>query len=170
VAAQEVPMSERQYKASQAVDAQRKVLSEVIVARPCELQAELWKAYGTRGQEKSVRDARYHLTYLPDALATSEPTLFAHYVSWVKVLFASLESSDDFLVTTLECTRDAVQENLPADLGPGAPAIIAPGLEYLHQSPATLPTCLEPHGLLGGLARRAASCRQTRTANGGAGR
>jgi methylmalonyl-CoA mutase cobalamin-binding domain/chain len=147
-------MSERHRRASQAIDAQRDVLSEAIVARQYELQAELWKPYGSSGREKSVRDVGYHLTYLSEALATANPALFADYVAWVKVVFAGLQFPDEVLVTTLECTCDALQEILPVDSSAVASEYIALGLEHLRQVPAKLPTFLEQDAPLGGLAQR----------------
>ena len=147
-------MSERHQKAGQAIADQRDGLSEAIVAKQYRLQPELWKPFGSRGQEKSVRDAGYHLTYLSEALATANPALFANYVAWVKVLFAGLQFPDKVLVTTLECIRDALQEQLPIDLGAVASEYVALGLEHLRQAPATLPTFLTEDAPLGGLARQ----------------
>jgi methanogenic corrinoid protein MtbC1 len=147
-------MGEHCQEASQAIAAQRDGLSEAIVARQYGLQPELWKPYGSSGRKKSVRDVGYHLTYLSEALATANPALFADYVSWVKVLFAGLQFPDDVTVTTLECTRDALQEMLPADLYAIASEYIAIGLEHLRQAPVTLPSFLEQDAPLGGLARR----------------
>jgi len=171
-------MSERQHKASKAIDSQHKVLAEAIVDRQYELQAELWKAHGTHGREKSVRDAGYHLTYLSEALTTSKPALFADYVAWVTVLFGSLGFPDDVLVTTLECTQDALRENLPADLSALTSEFISLGLDHLQQTSITLPIFLEPQGPPGrigaAISRRAfargeAPCQPTRPANCGAG-
>jgi methanogenic corrinoid protein MtbC1 len=145
-------MSDRHHRASQAIDAQRDGLSEAIVARQYELQAGLWKPYGSSGREKSVRDVGYHLTYLSEALTTSNPALFADYVAWVKVLFAGLEFPDKALVTTLECTRDALQERLPTDLNAVTSEYVAIGLDHLQQAPATLPTFLKEDGPGGSVA------------------
>jgi methylmalonyl-CoA mutase cobalamin-binding domain/chain len=147
-------MSERHRKAGQAIAAQRDVLSEEIIARQYGLQPELWKPYGRIGREKSVRDAGYHLTYLSEALATANPALFTDYVAWVNVLFAGLQFPDEVLVTTLDCTRDALQEVLSADLSGVASEYVALGLEHLRKVPATLPTFLKQDALLAGLARR----------------
>ena len=97
----------------QALDAQRRVLSERLVARQIELQAEIWRPYGDAGWEKSVRDAGYHLSFLAEAILAADAALFVDYVGWVKVLFAGLDFPDEVLVTTLECTRDVLQETLP---------------------------------------------------------
>jgi methanogenic corrinoid protein MtbC1 len=110
--------------------------------------------YGSRGREKSVRDVRYHLTYLSEALRVVNPSLFTDYIAWVKVLFAGLHFPDEVLVTTLECTRDTVQERLPTSLNAIASEYVALGLDQLRQAPATLPAFLEQNAPLGGLARQ----------------
>jgi methanogenic corrinoid protein MtbC1 len=147
-------MNERQHKAFQALDAQRDGLSEAIVARQYDLQPDLWRPHGSRGREKAVRDVGYHLTYLSEALATANPALFADYVAWVKVLFAGLQFPTDVLVTTLECTRDVIQDSLPSDLNAIVFEYITLGLEHLRQAPAKLPTYLEQDAPLSVLARQ----------------
>ncbi|MGD9047491.1 MAG: cobalamin-dependent protein [Anaerolineae bacterium] len=147
-------MSELHRRTSQAIDAQLDRLAEEIVARQLELQAERWKPYGSRGREKSVRDVRYHLTYLSEALRVVNPSLFTDYVAWVKVLFAGLHFPDEVLVTTLECTRDTVQERLPVGLNAIASEYVALGLDHLRQAPAALPAFLDQNAPLGGLARQ----------------
>jgi methylmalonyl-CoA mutase cobalamin-binding domain/chain len=147
-------LSEHHHETSQAIDTQLERLAEEIVARQYKLQAERWKPYGSSGREKSVRDVTYHLTYLSEALRVGNPSLFTDYVAWVKVLFAGLHFPDEVLVTTLECTRDAIQERLPASLNAIASEYVALGLDHLRQAPAILPTFLEQNAPLGGLARQ----------------
>jgi methylmalonyl-CoA mutase cobalamin-binding domain/chain len=96
----------------------------------------------------------YHLTYLSEALATSSPALFSHYVAWVKVLFSGLHFPDLVLATTLECTRDELQERLPADLAALASEYIALALDNQWHAPATLPTFLHKDAPLGELAQQ----------------
>jgi methylmalonyl-CoA mutase cobalamin-binding domain/chain len=146
-------MSERHREAGQAIAAQRHSLSDAIVAGQYELQAALWKPYGHSGREKSVRDVGYHLTYLSEALLTANPSLFVDYVAWVKVLFAGLNFSDEVLETTLNCTRDALQEVLSPDLSAVATEYVTLGLEHLRKVPAALPTFLRQDAPLAGLAR-----------------
>jgi methanogenic corrinoid protein MtbC1 len=147
-------MGERHLDASQAIDAKRETLAEAIVARQYGLQAGQWKPYGSGGRETSVRDAGYHLSYLAAALAVGTPQLFTHYVGWAKVLFAGLQFPDSVLATTLECTRAALIDELPAASGAIATEYVALGLDHLRQAPSTLPTLLEPHAPLGVLARQ----------------
>jgi hypothetical protein len=70
------------------------------------------------------------------------------------VLFASLQFPDEVLVKTLECTRDVLQEKVPAKASALASEYIALGLDHLEQAPATLPTFLEEDAPLSSLARQ----------------
>jgi methanogenic corrinoid protein MtbC1 len=95
----------------------------------------------------------YHLAYLSEALAASNPILFANYVAWVKVLFAGLEFPDGALLVTLECIRAALEDQLPQELGAVASEYVALGLDHVQHAPATLPTFLGEDAPLSGLAR-----------------
>lgn len=100
-----------------AIEAQRDRLAEMVVARQYERQPELWKPYGAVGREKSVRDVCYHLSYFQEALAVSDPSLFADYIAWLKVLFANLNFPDTVIAVTLECMRDVLLAQLPSEAG-----------------------------------------------------
>ena len=66
-------MEELNKQIQQALNTQRRALSERLVARQYELQAETWKPYGDIGWENSVRDAGYHLSYLAEGIVAAEP-------------------------------------------------------------------------------------------------
>lgn len=83
-------------------------LAESIVETQYALQPQVWKPYGSPGRVKSARDTRYHLDYLTEALEAGAPELFTAYISWVKVLFASLNFPDTVLPTTLNCARQVL--------------------------------------------------------------
>ena len=126
-------------------------LAEAIVAKQYSLEGEIWRVYGDLGREKSVRDAAYHLTYLGEAIAVSDPSLFCDYVAWAKVLFTNLHFPDEILLTTLRCMAEVLGENL-------APAHRTLALQYLEaaerafaQAPWALPSFIGPdvpHGRL----------------------
>jgi methanogenic corrinoid protein MtbC1 len=133
-------MCELNRKTSQAIHNQRQMLAEAIVTRQYELQPEIWQPYGDAGREKSVRDVMYHLSYLAEAMAASDPLLFTDYVAWVKVLFVGLNFPDQVLATTLRCIRHVLQEMLPEELKAIADEYIGAGLRQLPQTPSVLPT------------------------------
>lgn len=145
-------MCELNRKASQAIHNQRQMLAEAIVTRQYELQPDIWQPYGDTGREKSVRDVMYHLSYLAEAMAASDPSLFTDYVAWVKVLFAGLNFPDQVLATTLQCIRHVLQEMLPEELKAIADEYIGAGLRQLPQAPSVLPTFIRQDAPLAGLA------------------
>ncbi len=147
-------MAQPRDRVDQVIGAQRDALSERIVARQYGLQPDRWEPYGDVGRAKSVRDAAYHLAYLSEAIAASDPSLFVDYVAWVKPLFAGLGFQDDVLLTTLECTREVLREALPGEMVAVVHEYIEAALGHLETSPQTVPSFLSAGAPLGGLARR----------------
>ncbi|MDZ7776617.1 MAG: hypothetical protein U5L09_13895 [Bacteroidales bacterium] len=45
---------------------------------------EVWKKYGEEGRRLSIRDTEYHLSYLTEAVASGDSSVFSDYVEWVK--------------------------------------------------------------------------------------
>jgi len=121
-----------------------KMLAEYIVALQYARQPELWQPFGEAGREKSVRDAGYHLIYLAEALQADTPALFIEYLAWVKTLFTSLKFPQDVLITTLECTRQALIEKLPADIYQPALNVLDAGMDSLERVVTELPGYLDP--------------------------
>jgi methanogenic corrinoid protein MtbC1 len=141
-------------QASKAIREKQDELAEVIVTRQYERQLAVWKPYGDPGRAKSVRDAGYHLTYLAEALTAADPALFSEYLAWVKVLFAGLKFSDNVLPTTMECTRQALDEALASPLKQAAFEYLDAGLEAYQHAPSTLVSFIEGDQPLAGLAGR----------------
>lgn len=117
---------------SRAILDRRQELSEAIIARQYARQAAYWNGYEPTGRSKSLRDAGYHLTYLAEAVAAEDRSLFTDYVGWVKVLFAGLGFTDAVLPDTLQCTREVLHEALPPPMW----AVVEP---HLAAADAALP-------------------------------
>jgi MerR family transcriptional regulator, light-induced transcriptional regulator len=132
---------------------QADALAETIVARQYASQPEMWARFGPAGRAKSVRDARYHLDYLAEALDADDPTLFSAYLAWVKVLFAGLNFPETVLTATLEYTRQALAEHLPEEARLPALAVVEAGLQNLAGAPVNLPSYLAGDAPLDRLAR-----------------
>lgn len=101
---------------SRAVEEKANILAEAVAERQYSLQPELWKLYGERGRELSVRDMAYHIPYLTEAIRASDPSSFVNYVLWVKELFRGLNFPDDVLPVMLECMRDVTEEMFPGEV------------------------------------------------------
>ncbi|MBD3306816.1 cobalamin-binding protein [candidate division KSB3 bacterium] len=138
---------------SQMLNQQQQHFAEQIVARQYALQPELWQSYGAKGRELCVRDVMYHFQYLSEAILAADPTLFADYVGWVKQLFAGLNFPDEVMLTTLECTRDILNES--EEFSEEMMAIIdkhiQAGLEQMQQAPPASPSFIEAEAPLTGL-------------------
>lgn len=117
---------------SRAILDRRPELAEAIVGRQYQQQAHVWNRYAEAGRAKSLQDANYHLTYLAEAIAAEDPSLFSDYVAWVKALFAGLGFAESALPDTLLWTREALRAGLP----PSMHAAIEP---YLAAAEAILP-------------------------------
>ncbi len=136
------------------IRAERETLAQQIVARQYDEQPGVWRPFGDPGREKSVRDAGYHLSYLVEALAASDPSLFAEYVGWVKVLFAGLGFPEDVLSITLACMREVLEARLGAQHQAILDRYLGAGVRALNQTPAAPPSYVEEDATLGRLARR----------------
>lgn len=129
-------------------------LAEKAVEIQYRQQPDIWKPYGHPGREKSIRDAGYHLAYLAEAVEANAPTLFSEYLAWVKVLFTSLNFSDQVLPATLECLREVLQIGLSGQERETALRILAAGAKDLEHSPLSVPTYLSGNQPLDTLSRQ----------------
>ncbi|HEY9285608.1 MAG TPA: cobalamin-dependent protein [Pyrinomonadaceae bacterium] len=136
-----------------AIEAERESLAAAITARHYELQPELESRYGPAGREKCLQDARYHLSYLAEAVAASSPALFADYVGWAKVMLAARGVPAADLARNIECMREALRRNLRPEAGGVVSEYLDAGLKRLPQSPAELPALLDEAGPHAELAR-----------------
>jgi methylmalonyl-CoA mutase cobalamin-binding domain/chain len=141
-------------EAAQIIKTQRDSLAEAIVSRIYELEPELLARFGKIGREKCLRDVKYNLIYLAEAMNTSSPSLFADYVSWLKVVLAEFEGLAEGLAEHMVHTRNVLQEVLPAEMGPVVGQYIEVGRQVLGRHAATPPTFINEESPLGELTRQ----------------
>jgi methanogenic corrinoid protein MtbC1 len=146
-------MNTRAKQTSTAIQSQRDALAEAMVARQYQLQPEFWHRFGDTGRAKSVRDAGYHLTYLSEALAADDPTLFVEYVLWAKTLFAGLKFPDDVLPQSLECMREVFTTMLPEEVRAVADEYVQAALDALARGSPQSTSFIQTDTPLGALAR-----------------
>ena len=113
----------------------------------------MWKPVGEEGYEKSVRDAGYHLSYLAEALDAADPSLFAEYAAWVKVLFAGLGFPEDVLATTLACTREVLRSRFNPTHHAAIDRYLDAGATAVDETASSPPTYLLGDAPLDALAR-----------------
>jgi len=103
-------------------------IAEKIVEIQYRNQPRFWKAYGSKGRALSIRDAGYHLPFLSESVASNDPAIFTEYVSWVKTLFRGLNFPDTVMISTLECTRETLEEYLTGEIMSTVSAFIQAGI------------------------------------------
>lgn len=128
--------------AAESVLAGRDAIAERLVEREFARHPELVDRYGATGRAKSLQDARYHLSFLAQALAVSSPALFADYVAWVKVMLGQRNVRASDLVFHLECLGAVLQEELPPESGALAAQFITTAVDALPAMPDDMPTFL----------------------------
>jgi methanogenic corrinoid protein MtbC1 len=114
------------------ISRQAPLIAEDVVTRQYALQPGLWEKYGARGRALSVRDVNYHLPFLTAAIEADDAELFAQYVGWLRILFASLGLDDAHTVATLTCMRDVILEHLSPGMGATAVPYLDAGLAEMR--------------------------------------
>jgi methanogenic corrinoid protein MtbC1 len=141
-------------RVSQTIRAAQGVLAEKAVARQYALKPERWKPYGGVGREKSVRDVGYHLSYLSEAIAAADTTLFVEYIKWAQVLFAELGFSEEVLPTTISCIGDVLGETLQAEMMDVVRPYLQAGLQQARSAYRPVPSFMTNDQPLSAMAQR----------------
>jgi methanogenic corrinoid protein MtbC1 len=133
--------------------AQRTTLAEMIVARQYAAQPEIWNTYGEKGREISKRDVDYHLYYLAESIQANDPSIFSHYVDWLKILFRGLRFPDEVLPVMLDSIQDVLREKLPKEMGTIANEYVGAAASGLETTTSTQAPFLLQKSPLGNLAK-----------------
>ncbi len=127
-------MENLKFEIATSITQKTQTLAEKIVNKQYALKPDYWNAYGERGRLLSLRDAAYHIPFLTEAMQSGDADIFCDYVSWVKQLFKGLNLADDTILQTLECTREALYEEIPEEMAVMADHIIQSGINQLSVS------------------------------------
>jgi methanogenic corrinoid protein MtbC1 len=147
-------MENTETEAAAAIAAQRKSLSEMIVARQYDLQPEIWIRYGKEGREKSIRDVEYHLSYLIESIYSNDLSIFLHYVEWLKILFEGLKFPATVLPVMLNSMKDVLGEQLPKEMASFVEEYIGAATIRLQKSPSLQPSFIDVADKTGSLAKK----------------
>jgi methylmalonyl-CoA mutase cobalamin-binding domain/chain len=129
-------------------------LAIAIVDKQYNVQPGFWEKYGEAGRKLSIRDVGFHLSYLSEAMGVSDPSLFADYIAWVKVLFRSLNFPDSVLPEKLKIMQEVLEEQLPEEMKPIVGEYIVAGFERLDEMPDTEPSFIDEKSPGGALAKQ----------------
>lgn len=138
-------MEQNTYRAAgEMLREQTAELAEIIVTQQYLHDPSLMQRYGTRGRDLAVRDAKYLLRYLAEALLYESPILFSEYIAWAKVLFTQIALPLEIFAQTLRDTQTVLAQRLPPALADVASEYLAIGSSTLAQAAATIPSFFEP--------------------------
>lgn len=89
------------------------MLADAVVTRHYQRNAKLEQHYGEAGRDKCIQDARYHLTYLAQAIRSNSTNLFNDYIDWALALLKGLNIPDTDLSDHLVVMAEVLREQLP---------------------------------------------------------
>lgn len=72
-------------------------LAEQITERQYEIQPDLELKFGPSGKIKTKQDTKYSLSFLAESVMMKSPSLFTQYVSWLKILVAGYQVTEEDL-------------------------------------------------------------------------
>lgn len=124
-------MSRLNRQASHALDEASAVVADQIVAAQFRRQPQLALRYGPQGRGKCLQDARYHLSYLTQAIAADAPELFSEYVHWSRSMLDSRGIAADDLADHLRAMGDILRRNLAPEFHQLAGRYLDDGLAAL---------------------------------------
>jgi methanogenic corrinoid protein MtbC1 len=77
-------------RTAEAIDSKRSEIASSVVELHYQSKPRLWQSYGQEGRRLCLRDIDYHLSYLIESLAGSDPSLFGEYLVWLQGLFDNI--------------------------------------------------------------------------------
>jgi len=128
-------------------------ITEDVIATDYARRPELLARYGERGRTMYRRDNGYNLSYLAEALRSSEPALFVDYVGWAKSMLTAHGVPVDLLVENLRLLKAAICRQLPDSETAPAGVIIDEALALLPALPAVPPSFVSDTSSNGRLAQ-----------------
>lgn len=73
-----------------------------------------WLArYGARGRKHAEADSRYHVSYLAEALRSSDPRVMTRYATWLRSVLVSRGMSSQHLAENFALLASALSDALP---------------------------------------------------------
>ncbi|WP_315795258.1 cobalamin B12-binding domain-containing protein [Paenibacillus sp. BIC5C1] len=85
-------------------------LADKITEKQYVLQPDLIQRFGENGRMRTKQDSLYSLNYLAESVLVKSPSLFTHYISWLKVLLAGYNVSTEDLAINLNLIKQTLEE------------------------------------------------------------
>jgi MerR family transcriptional regulator, light-induced transcriptional regulator len=106
-------------------------------------QPKAWAAYKEIGYQKSLRDSNFHFSYLSEAIAVNDLSIFLDYVAWMKVFFGSHNFPINTVPEALHAMKFAIREILESDLTDLAIQFLDITLKHYPDMSKTIPSFLK---------------------------
>ena len=140
--------------ARQWLDEHADRLAEAITDEQFRRRPEWATRFGAAGRSRCTADARYHLSYLGNAVEQHAPELFVDYVAWARVLLANLKIGSSDLADNLACVAAVLEAEAPEAMRVPLLSVLERARAALPTMADALPTLIAPDAPLAGLARR----------------
>lgn len=112
------------------------------------IQPDLMERYGQAGFEKSRRDSAYTLHYLAESVQMDSPSLFVHYVGWLKQLLAGYGLTEADIRLKLELILNRIRAEEREEWAGRTIQILEMGIQRTAE-PAEVPSFLSEDRPLG---------------------
>ncbi|AEI39052.1 cobalamin-dependent protein [Paenibacillus mucilaginosus] len=83
-------------------------LADQVTERQYSLQPDLIQRFGPAGRERTKQDTVFSLKYLAESLMMDSPSLFVHYITWLKALLEGYKVGVKEIEVNLACLREEV--------------------------------------------------------------
>jgi MerR family transcriptional regulator, light-induced transcriptional regulator len=118
------------------IDQRKDELAKLITEKHYALHPELDAKYGPIGREKCEQDARYHLSYLAEAVGAGQPGLFGDYAQWARFMLEGRGIPVSDLIENLKVVQSVVTDSLSTDTAARALEAVNAALEQLTKEQA----------------------------------
>lgn len=138
-------------KTKDLLDQHRDGLAEDLVQREFERNPELEVRYGVIGREKSLQDAKYHLSFLSEAVGRQSPPLFEDYIAWARDMLVARNVLIEDFAFHLKMLKAVLSDRLPPSCAEMAKEYVTIGAGQLSVS-SVAASFVDPNEPLGELA------------------
>ena len=107
-------------------------LAEKILNVQYSRQDGIAKRYDARGRALCMRDVKYHISYLSEAMEVDSVSIFIDYVKWVDGLLTNLKLPPEDLLVNLECVKEVLIDEAGKSFEPVLARYIDSALERLR--------------------------------------
>lgn len=130
-------MNETAKQAGRIVESTATAVANWSVARQAELDPGLEKRYGARWREDWVGHVASQMRFLAQAIAVRRPKVFADSVQWTRAAFDARGVHDSDLTSSLRCTREVIEAELPEAVARTASEYIGQAIERVEAAQPT---------------------------------